>query len=207
MSRIVVVDDHPVFRKGLVALLRASGHEVADEAASGLEAIDVVTAAEPDLVIMDLSMPDLGGLEATEQLVAQLPELRVVVLTLFDDDDTVRRALAAGACAYLTKQAAPEHILAAVDAALSGALWLGAGVPRPLAGVPRPTDTPAFPGLTSRESEIADLLSRGLSNPMIAGRLHLSVKSVANYVSIVCLKLGAADRADAARLIRSARQG
>lgn len=205
MSRIVVADDHPVFRKGLIALLLANGHEVIGQAESGLEAIEVVTAVKPDLVVMDVSMPDLGGLDATERLLAQLPDLRVVVLTLFDDDDTVRRALAAGASAYLTKQAAPEHILAAIEAALAGALWLGAGVPRPLAGASAPTQPALIPGLTARESEIADLIGRGLSNPLIAERLHLSVKTVANYVSIVCLKLGAADRADAARRLRAAR--
>lgn len=204
MSRIVVVDDHPVFRKGLVALLRASDHEVVGEAASGLEALAAVADTAPEVVLMDVSMPELGGLEATERLVAASPELKVVVITLFDDEATVRRALEAGASAYVTKQSSPEQILAAIEAARAGALWLGAGVPRPLS---RPAESSALShlGLTAREAAVAELLGKGLSNPIIAERLHLSVKTVANYVSIVALKLGAADRADAARLIRAGR--
>jgi DNA-binding NarL/FixJ family response regulator len=205
MTRIVVVDDHPVFRKGIVALLRASDIEVVGEAGSGLEALSVVADTAPAVVLMDLSMPELGGIEATERLLAQHPKLRVVVITLFEDEATVARALRAGASAYVTKQSTPEQILAAISAAESGALWLGPGVPRPFgtsATVPGP---PLLAGLTARESAIADLVSRGLANPVIAERLHLSVKTVANYVSIITLKLGAADRADAARLVRATR--
>lgn len=201
MSRIIVVDDHPVFRKGLVALLRASGHDVVGEAASGLEAVDIVADTAPDVVIMDVAMPDLGGIEATEHLIGRYPDLRVVVLTGFDDEGTVRSALAAGASAYVTKQAAPEQILGAVDAAVGGALWLGEGVPRPLTGAPQ--NARVLPGLTARETEIADLVARGLTNAVIAERLHLSTKTVANYVSIIMLKLGASDRTDAKRLIRA----
>lgn len=206
MSRIVVVDDHPVFRKGLVALLRASDHEVVGEAASGLEALAVVADTLPDVVLMDIAMPELGGIEATARIRARHPAVQVAVVTLFDDEPTVVLALAAGAAAYVTKQASPEQILAAVDAAAAGALLLGAGVPRP--GVGRPPSGergPALAGLTPREAAIADLLGKELPNPVIAERLHLSVKTVANYVSIVMLKLGAADRAEAARIARGAR--
>lgn len=203
MTRIVVVDDHPVFRKGLIALLRASDLEVVGEAGSGLEALQVVADALPEVVLMDVSMPDLGGIEATERLLARHPELRVVVITLFEDEATVARALRAGASAYVTKQATPEQILSAISAAESGALWLGPGVPRPLGGAP--ATPPVFAGLTAREATIADLVSRGLTNPVIAERLHLSAKTVANYVSIIMLKLGADDRAEAARLVRAAR--
>lgn len=206
MTRVVVVDDHPIFRKGLIALLRASDVEVVAEAGSGLEALAVIADTLPDVVLMDISMPDLGGIEATERVIAQHPTVRIVVVTLHEDEATVARALRAGASAYVTKQASPEQILAAISAAATGALWLGPGVPRPLGGAtPQASATVALEGLTSRESAIADLVSRGLSNPIIAERLHLSVKTVANYVSIVMLKLGAADRAEAARLVRAAR--
>lgn len=208
MIRAVVVDDHPVFRKGLVALLRASEIEVVGEAGSGLEALAVVGETRPDVVLMDLSMPDLGGIEATARIAATWPEVRVVVITLFDDEATVRRALQAGASAYVTKQATPEQILGAAEAAFAGALWLGPGVPRPLVGANAPAEQYMGGlggiGLTTREAAVADLLGRGLSNPVIAERLHLSVKTVANYVSIVVLKLGAADRAEAARIVRAA---
>jgi len=210
MTRIVVVDDHPLFRKGVIALLRANGHDVIGEAASGIEALDVIAGDPPDVVIMDLSMPELDGVEATETLVATYPDLRVVVVTLHDDEATVARALRAGASAYATKQAAPEQILAAIDAALSGALWLGPGVPRPLStqglATGRTSSIPyALPGLTPREASIADLVGRGLTNPVIAERLHLSVKTVANYVSIIALKLGSDNRADLAARIRAER--
>lgn len=216
MTRVVVVDDHPIFRKGLVALLRASGLEVVGEAGSGIEALAVVGDVSPDVVLMDVSMPDLGGIEATERIIAAWPRIAVVVITLFDDELTVRQALRAGASAYVTKQATPDQILGAIDAAISGALWLGPGVPRPLTG-PSGAGSGAAGGsssvvalsgfgLTARESAVADLIGRGLTNPVIAERLHLSVKTVANYVSIVMLKLGAVDRAEAARLIRDTRR-
>lgn len=205
MTRVVVVDDHPVFRKGLVALLRASDLDVVGEAGSGLEALDVMADAAADVVLMDVSMPELDGIAATEQLLARHPDLRVVVITLFDDDATVARALRAGASAYVTKQSTPEQILSAISAAESGALWLGPGVPRPLGTATAAAEPLVLAGLTARESAIADLVSRGLPNPVIAERLHLSVKTVANYVSIIMLKIGAIDRADAARLVRAAR--
>ncbi|GAA2972563.1 DNA-binding NarL/FixJ family response regulator [Microbacterium terrae] len=207
MIRVIVVDDHPIFRRGLIALLRAHDIEVVGEAGNGLEALEIVTAESPDVVLMDISMPDLGGIEATERLLALDPAARVVVITLHDDEATVARALAAGASAYVTKQSSPEQILAAVQAAADGALWLGPGVPRPLPSRPQPVQetTTALPGLTPRESVIADLVSRGLPNPVIAERLHLSVKTVANYVSIIALKLGADDRASLAQQVRAAR--
>jgi DNA-binding NarL/FixJ family response regulator len=125
------------------------------------------------------------------------------VITLFDDEASVVRALEAGASRYVSKQAAPEQITGAIDAVLSGAMWLGAGVARP----PLPdAATRALPGLTPREAVIADLLSRGLTNPMMAERLSLSTTTVANYVSAVMLKLGAADRDEAARIVRQTRR-
>ena len=202
MTRIVVVDDHPVFRRGLTALLRAAGHDVVAEAADGQEAIAVVVELRPEVVLMDLSMPTRDGFDATAHLTARRPDTKIVVITLFDDEASVVRALDAGASGYVSKQADPDQILGAVDAVMSGATWLGAGVSRPAFAATPEID---LPGLTPRETVIADLLSRGLSNPMIAERLCLSTKTVANYVSSVMLKLGAADRGDAARLIRERR--
>ena len=203
MSRIVVVDDHPVFRKGLVALLRAEGHEVVAEASDGTEAVAVVAEELPDVVLMDLSMPTRDGFHATGEITARYPDIKVVVITLFDDEASVVRALEAGASGYVSKQAAPDQITGAIDAALAGAMWLGAGVARPPLS---PATTEALPGLTPRETVIADLLSRGLTNPMMAERLYLSTKTVANYVSAVMLKLGAANREEAARMVREARR-
>lgn len=204
--RAVVVDDHPVFRKGLIALLTANEIDVVGEAENGLEALAVIDAVVPDVVLMDLGLPELGGIEATERIVARTPGIHVVVITLYDDAQSVRAALAAGASGYVVKQASPEQIVAAVRAAAGGALWLGPGVARHVLGAPLgDVTTSGIPGLTPRENAIADLLSRGLGNPAIAERLHLSVKTVANYVSIVLLKLGAEDRGAAAALLRSRR--
>jgi DNA-binding NarL/FixJ family response regulator len=204
MSRIVVVDDHPVFRKGLTALLRAEGHDVVAEASDGVEAVAVVTAEVPDVVLMDLSMPLRDGFEATARITAEHPNTKVVVITLFDDEASVVQALEAGASGYVSKQADPDQITSAVEAVIRGAMWLGAGVARPALS---PATAETFPGhLTTREATIADLLSRGLTNPMIAERLCLSTKTVANYVSAVILKLGAADRDQAARIVRDAKR-
>lgn len=205
LARVVVVDDHPVFRRGLVALLRAHDLEVVGEAASGTEAVDVVSRTSPDVVLMDLGLPDLSGTAATERITAS-SGTRVLVVTMFDDPESVRAALAAGAAGYVTKESSPEHVVAAVHAVRMGAQWLGEGVPRP-----GPDDVPRtsaeVPGLTPRESAVADLLSRGLPNPVIAERLGLSTKTVANYVSAVLLRLGATDRADAVRRVREHRGG
>lgn len=203
MSRVVVVDDHPVFRKGLVALLRAEGHEVVAEAADGAEAVAVVAAEHPDVVLMDLSMPLRDGFDATAQITARHPDTKVVVITLFEDEASVVQALEAGASGYVSKQAEPDQITGAIDAVLRGAMWLGAGVARPPLS---PAATAALPGLTPREAVIADLLSRGLTNPMMAERLCLSTKTVANYVSAVMLKLGATNRDQAARIVRDTRR-
>jgi DNA-binding NarL/FixJ family response regulator len=203
MSRIVVVDDHPVFRKGLIALLRAEGHDVVAEASDGVEAVAVIAAELPDVVLMDLSMPLQDGFEATAHITAAHPNTKIVVITLFDDEASVLQALDAGASGYVSKQADPDQIMGAVDAVVRGAMWLGAGVARPALS---PARAEALPGLTPREAMIANLLSRGLTNPMIAERLCLSTKTVANYVSTVMLKLGAADRGEASRIVREARR-
>ncbi|MFB9387171.1 response regulator [Pseudonocardia petroleophila] len=204
-ARVLVVDDHPVFRRGMTALLRASGFDVVAEAASGTEAVAAAARELPDVVLMDLGLPDLGGAAATERITAAHPDVRVVVVTSYDDEASVRAALDAGADGYVTKDASPDQIVAAVEAARMGALWLGSGVPRPGATAPAPA--PALPGLSPREAAVAELVGKGLSNPVIATRLGLSPKTVANYVSTVLLRLGAADRAEAIRLIRDRRSG
>jgi DNA-binding NarL/FixJ family response regulator len=201
VNRVVVVDDHPVFRKGLIALLRASDFDVVGEAASGQEAIDVVDQLRPDVVLMDLGLPEIGGITVTERITAAHPDLRVIVITLYDDEESVRAALHSGASGYVVKDASPDQIIAAIQAAEAGALWLGSGVPRPGYSAPQRT-APTLSGLTRRESGIAELIGKGLTNQAIAERLGLSTKTVANYVSIIILKLGANDRLEAARIVR-----
>lgn len=204
MIRLVIVDDHPVFRRGLVALSRASGMQVVGEAASAAEAAAVVDAVVPDVVLMDLGLPDDSGVAATARITARHASVRVVVLTMYDDELTVRRALDAGASGFVTKDAAPDQIIAAVRAVRAGATMLGPGVPLPSAErLPDSDVPPGYLSLTERERAVAQLLAQGLTNPILAARLGLSTKTVANYVSAVVLKLQARDRLDVARLMRT----
>lgn len=201
MTRILVVDDHPLFRKGLVALLTANGMEVVAEAASATEAVDAARVHDPDVVMMDLGLPDSSGVTATAQISAELPATKVVVITMFSDEETIRQALQAGAAAYVLKDAPPDQVVAAVRAVGMGARWLGAGVVLP--------QTPAdqsvrLPGLTPRERAVAELLAKGLSNEVIALRLGLTRKTVANYVAAILIKVGAENRGEAIKIVRSA---
>ena len=204
MTTVLIVDDHPVFRRGLAALLKASGFEVVGEAAAAAEAVDLVDRQRPDVVVMDLGLPDDSGIATTARILAAHPTVRVVVVTMFDDDASVRDALRAGAHGYVVKDAAPGEIVTAVRAAEMGATLLGSGISPP---VGRPgQDLPYAPladfGLTARERQLVDLLAKGLPNRAIAERMGLSTKTVANYLTVVLVKLGAADRTEAIAIVR-----
>lgn len=200
MTTVLVTDDHPLFRGGLVALLRASGYQVTGEAASGTEAIALAGELRPDLALMDLRLPDMTGHEAIRRMLAERPELRIVVLSMFDDEASVRQALDSGALGYVVKDAPAEQVLAAVRAAEFGASLLGAGLSRPVPVAP--AQSPALAGMTPRERTVASLLAQGLPNRLIADRLGVTEKTVANYVSNVLLKLGADNRYEAGRIVR-----
>lgn len=200
MTGVLVVDDHPLFRRGLVALLRASGYTVAGEAASGSEAIALAGKTDPGLILMDLRLPDMPGQEAIARILARSPQIRIVVISMYDDEASVRHALAAGALGYVVKDSPTQQVLAAVQAAEMGASLVGSGITRP---APSTAAVPAvFAGLAPRERSVAEMLAQGLTNRLIAGRLGIGEKTVSNYVSTVLLKLGAADRHEAARKIR-----
>ena len=200
MTDVLVVDDHPVFRAGLSALLVASGFEVVGEAASASEAIEAARRLRPALVVMDLGLPDASGIAATARITGELPGIRVVVLTLFDDEGSVRAALDAGAAGYIVKDASPGQIVAAIRAVEQGAAVVGPGVAdaRSLLAEPVPDGF----GLTPRERQVAELVAKGLPNRVIAERLGLAGKTVANNVSSILLKLDVPDRVEAARVIR-----
>jgi DNA-binding NarL/FixJ family response regulator len=207
MTTVLIVDDHPVYRRGLAALLSASGLQIVGEAAASAEAIDMVTRLSPDVVLMDIGLPDGSGVATTEWIRAAHPDVRVVVVTMFDDDGSVRAALRAGACGYVVKDAAPSEIVAAVRAAEMGATLLGSGVTPPVDQPAVHSSPLAEFGLTPRERQLVDLLAKGLPNSVIAERMGLSAKTVANYLSMVLVKLGAADRAEAIIIIRRQRDG
>lgn len=204
--RVVVADDHPVFRDGLVMVLRERGIEVVAEVADGQGALNAAAARNPDVVLMDLTMPGLGGIEATRRLAAGHPAIAVLVLTMSEDDDSLFAALRAGARGYLLKEAAADDIARAVVTVARGETVLGARVSGRvldavrgglLPGAPAP-----FPRLTEREREVLELVARGYQNARIAHHLGLSEKTVRNHISAILAKLPAVTRAEAVALAR-----
>ncbi len=208
--RILVVEDHPLFRKGVVSLLGAMpDFEVVGEAATGEEAVVEAARLSPDVVLMDLQVPGMGGMEATREVLRENSNVRVLVVTLFEDDDSVFMALRAGARGYVLKDADEEELARAVRAVGRGeAIFSPQVAERVLAYFASPKTRPrAFPTLTDREREILNLIAQGHPNPSIARRLHLSPKTVGNYVSAIFTKLQVADRAEAIVRAREAGMG
>ncbi len=208
--RILVAEDHPLFRKGVVALLDSvSDFEVVGEVATGEEAVIRALELQPDVVLMDLKMPGMGGIEATREISRQSPSVRVLVVTLFEDDDSVFMALKAGARGYVLKDADEEEMIRAIRAVGHGeTIFSPAVAERVLAFLtaPRPAaHEEAFPTLTEREREILALIAEGHNNSEIARRLFLSPKTVGNYVSNIFTKLQVVDRAQA--IIRAREAG
>ena len=205
MITVLLVDDHPLFRAGVQTLLDSVPDvELVAVAADGEGAVREATLNRPDVVLMDLTMPGMGGLEATRRIVHACPGSAVLVLSMLDDDESVLAAMRAGARGYVPKGAGQEELLAAIRAVATGGAVFGAGVAaRILAGLDR-SPAPAFPGLTDRESEVLSLMAEGLDNRRIAERLQVSAKTVANHVSHVLTKLQARDRVEA---VLRAREG
>jgi DNA-binding NarL/FixJ family response regulator len=206
--RVLVVEDHPLFRKGVVALLAAQPDvEVAGTAGSGEEAVTRTAELRPDVVLMDLQLPGMSGIEATRAIVAADPDVRVLVLSLFEDEDSVFLALRAGARGYVLKDAEEEELTGAIRAVGRGeAIFSSAIAGRVLSFFALPHPVPqAFPDLTDREREILGLIADGQPNPKIARMLSLSPKTIANYVSTIFTKLQVADRAEA--MIRAREAG
>lgn len=195
MIRVLVVDDHPLFRDGLVGLLRTVDDiEVVGAAGDGAEAVTMARAGDPDVVLMDLNLPGLPGLEATRQILAEQPDRRVLVLTMQADQASVTSALRVGASGYLLKEAGQQEVLAAIRSVAAGGTVMGRGT-GPDRSRP-PVD------LTARESEVLALVARGSSNAEIARELDLSLKTVQNHVANVLAKLQVKDRTQAALRMR-----
>ena len=201
--RVVVVDDHQIVRDGLVALLGAlDGIEVVGTAADGKQALHVVDETGPDVVVMDIQMPQLDGIEATRFITGRHPEVQVVMLTMNEDDDTVLSAIRAGASGYLLKGSGAEEVHNAVRAAAAGGMVFGAALAGRVAtyfsGVrPAAVEEQPFPDLTERERSVLEMLAAGRSNDAIARELYVSNKTVRNAVSSIYAKLHAAGRAEA----------
>ncbi len=207
--RVVVVDDHPVFRRGLRTLLEDLGVEVVADEADGAAGVEAAVAHRPDVVLMDLQMPGVGGLEATRELTQRLPDAKVLVLTMVDDDQALFAAMQAGALGYLLKGAGQEEIGRTLEAVAAGqGVWSADLAPRMRAffnGVTL-SATP-FPGLSEREREVLGLIAEGAGNADIARRLFLSDKTVRNYVSSILAKLGVENRSQAIVAAREAGLG
>jgi DNA-binding NarL/FixJ family response regulator len=210
--RVLIADDHPVYRDGLSALLSSvAGIDVVGTAADGRQAVTLAMELQPDVVVMDVQMPEMNGIEATRQITADSPHTGVVVLTMSEDDATVFAAMRAGALGYLLKGANQGEILRAITAVAQGEAICGPIIARRVAEYFQPAGPSAvesaFPQLTSREREILDLLAAGRSNAQIANALFLSPKTVRNNVSNVFAKLHVADRAEAIVRARDAGLG
>ena len=206
--RVLVADDHPIVRGGLIALLDTlDGLEVVGQVGTGREAVKAAVTHRPDVVVMDLRMPDLDGVEATRQIRQQAPRVAVLVLTMFDEDALVEGALAAGARGYLLKGAESTEIERAIRTVASGDTVLSRSIAEHVLG--RVASVPASTslGLTPREREVLDLIARGLGNDTIAARLHLSPKTVGNHISAIFTKLGVVTRAEAIVRAREAGLG
>jgi DNA-binding NarL/FixJ family response regulator len=210
--RILVVDDHVEFRQGLEAMLGASdGVEVVGSAADGARAVDLALGLQPDIVLMDLQMPRLNGVEATGRIVASSPHISVIVLSMMDDEESVFAAVRAGARGYLLKGARRQEIVRAIEAVGAGEVIFGPGIAdRMMAyfrGLRARPAAEIFPDLTERERVILGLIADGLDNGEIARQLGLSVKTVRNHASNIFAKLQVAHRAQAIVRAREAGMG
>ncbi|MEJ2266342.1 MAG: response regulator transcription factor [Anaerolineales bacterium] len=209
--RILIADDHPVFRFGMRALLETEADfEVVAEASTGEEAIALTNQWRPDIVLMDITMPSINGIEATRHVLEQNPETGVLIVTMLDDDSLVP-AMRAGARGYLLKGADGEETLRAIRAVAHGEAIFSPSIAERLAELVKSSDPEGvespFPELTPRELEVLTLISQGMTNAEIAGRLSLSLKTVRNHVSNILNKLQVSDRLQAALRAREAGLG
>ncbi len=215
--RVLIVDDQEIVLQGLATILKyAPGIEVIGQARNGQQAIELAHQTKPDVVLMDLKMPVLGGVPATRRIVSDLPETQVIILTTYDTDNLVFEGIKAGARGYLLKDTTSEELIAAIRGVMRGESRIDPHVARKVLDtfrqlaqqMPRPENQdqePPLEPLTAREEQVLKLLAQGLSNKEIAAQLYLSEGTIKNYVSAIISKLHANDRAHA--VIRALRKG
>jgi len=202
--RVLIVDDHDLFRTGLRNLLEEQGVEIVGEAASGSQALDVVREAPPDVVIMDLNMPGMNGVDATRHISRDAPLTRVIVLTISDQEQDVMDAILAGACGYLLKDASIQTLMQGIQAAAIGESLISPHIAgKVLQHVRATTAAPEAAAtiraeLSDREIEVLKLIANGKDNAMIARDLHISPKTVKNHISNILMKLQIENRIQAA---------
>jgi DNA-binding NarL/FixJ family response regulator len=207
--RVLIADDHPMFRKGLRTLLASMPQiSVVGEATSGEEAIELTRRLEPDVLLLDLQMPAGGGLHAIRELTTEMANTRILVVTLFDDDESIFSALKAGARGYVLKDASEDEMVRAIEAAAQGEAIFSPAIAARLvdffSATPPVQQSVVFPELTEREREVLVLIARGRSNAEIADELSISLKTVRNHASNIFNKLHVVDRLQAALRARKA---
>ncbi len=211
--RLLLADDHPMFCEGLVASLESVEHfEVIGQASNGEQAVRMAEELQPDIVLMDVSMPRMNGIEATRQIISSSPHIGILMLTMFDDDYSVFAAMKAGARGYLLKGANKQDIVRAIDVVARGEVIFGSSIAMKMmyyfermSG--KTAAHPLLPKLTEREHEILERIAAGLSNVEISRKLGLTLKTVRNHVSNILNKLQVADRSEAILLAREAGMG
>ena len=202
---LLLADDHRMLRETLRRSLEASGLEVAGEAADGEEAVRLAAELQPTVVLMDVSMPGMDGVEATRLIRSQTPESRVVMLTMHADDEVIARALRAGADGYLVKDCSMEEVVATVTAVAAGETAVSAGLAASMLDEVRRLGEPSAEIVTKREEEVLQLIADGCATPEVAERLYISQKTVKNHLASIYQKLDARDRTQA--VLRAVRMG
>ncbi len=202
--KLIIVDDHKLFREGIKALLAVTDDiEIVGEAEDGATAMKRIRELEPDVILMDINMPGLNGIRVTEQILAQHPQIRIIMLTMLEDDASIFHAMRAGARGYLLKGAEPEEVLSVIRAVAEGQALFGPAIATRLMnyfkelGAKPAVSGVLFPELTEREVEVLRLISQGLNNQEIARKLFLSPKTIRNHITSIFSKLQVADRAQA----------
>jgi len=202
--RVLIVDDHDLFRTGLRNLLEEQGVHVVGEAATGADAVRIVRELAPDVVVMDLNMPGMGGAEATRHITSAAPLTRVVMLTISDEDSDVMDAILAGACGYLLKDASIQELISGIESAARGESLISPNIAAKVLQRVRATSTqPEIANtiraeLSDREIEVLKLIANGKDNALIAAELHISPKTVKNHISNILMKLQIDNRIQAA---------
>jgi len=213
---VLIADDHALFREGLRALFSTIPElELVGEASSGLECIDLAGKLQPDVVLMDISMPGMDGVEATRRVLRGNPSAGIVMVTMLEDDATVFSAMRAGARGYILKGASHQELVQAIRAVASGQALFGPGIARRVMNffrqaetdMPRNLPRESFPELTPRELEVLELIATGVKNTGIAEKLVISEKTVRNHITNIFSKLQVADRAEAIIRARDAGMG
>jgi DNA-binding NarL/FixJ family response regulator len=208
MITVLVADDHAMVREGLRALLSSmEGYQLVGTAGTAADAVREAVLLKPDLLVLDIGFPDLNGIEVVRRLAKAAPSVKILMLTMYDDDESILGAVRAGALGYVLKGADADDLLRAIEAVAAGEAIFGPGLARRALQILSAPPEPAFAQLTPREREVLVLIASGLSNQAIAAKLRLSTNTISNHISSIFGKLQVGSRAEAIVRARSAGLG